>query len=279
MNKITRTVSLPEDIDQIVKNISTNFFNGNYSLSLETIIRSADENNIELFNQNQSKNFQSLKQNPTLLSTIDLKGVPYNGNDRAFKDNCANNFSVPFQTALFKMIYLLSKYSYETYKNFNINNKHFIGFKENVSIYQINKDGNLNHGVYVNSLKRLGQSQKSTKTYIETNYYPEKEDRSFVFISLPELNNIIVDETLFISHLERFTRSNNYFPDNDLWNHIKIALGLYTSNGVGFPSHVENYLMKKFPNYSLNLNNKKIEALELSIENINSIIRYFENLL
>lgn len=279
MEKITRTISFPEDVDQIVQNVSTNFFNGNYSLSLETIVRAADNNNINLFNGDQSKDFQTLKQVPTLLNAMDLKSVPYNGNDRAFLTNCANNFSVPFQTALFKMIRLISRYSYEKYNVYNIHNKHFIGFKENVSIYQINRDGKLNHGVYINSLEILGQAQKPAKTYIETNYYPEKEDRSFVFVSLPELNNIDDNETIFISHLERFTRSNNYFPNNDLWSHIKIALGLYASTGVEFPSHVENYLVNKYSNFSFDFNNKKIEALELSIENINTVIDYFESLL
>lgn len=144
------------------------------------------------------------------------------------------------------MISLISKYSYQKYQSFNIYNKHFIGFKENVSIYQINQDGKLNHGVYINSIETLGQAQNTTKTYIETNYYPEKEDRSFVFVSLPELNNVNADETVFISHLERFTRSNNYFENNVLWNHVKIALGLYKNSGVEFLNHVQDYLLKLF---------------------------------
>lgn len=94
MENIIRTISLHKDIDQIVKNISTNFFNGNYSLSLETIIKSADKNNIELFNGNKSMYFKSLKQTPNFSNTIDLKNVPYNGSDRKFKTNCRNNFSI-----------------------------------------------------------------------------------------------------------------------------------------------------------------------------------------
>lgn len=174
------------------------------------------------------------------------------------------------------MISVITKYFYQTY---NINNKHFIGFKENASIYQINTDGSLNHGVYINSLLTLGSSQKTPREYIDSNYYPEKNDRSFIFVSLPELHDIEANETVFISHLERFTRSNNFFNDNDLWNHIKMALGLYSTIGSNIPSQIKDCLINKYTNVNFNFNNKNIEALELSIEDIYTIINHFENLL
>ncbi|MBE6064012.1 hypothetical protein [Clostridium cochlearium] len=277
MEKITRTISIPKDIDQMLLNISTNFFNGNYSLTLENIVKAANNNNLLISNGNETEFFNSLKKNPTLLNTIDLKSVPYNGSDITFKMNCSNNFSTAIQTALFKMMFEICQYSYRKYKGYNYNKKHFIGFKENASIYTLNNDGSLNHGVYINSLKTLGPAQKFVKTYIETNYYPAKKDRSFVFISLPELNKVNTDETVFISHLERFTRSNNYFEHNDLWDNIKSAVGLSNNSGIEFLNHVEEYLINKHSN-DFSFVGKKIEALELSIDDIYKIIEHFERL-
>ena len=277
MVKITRTISIPKDIDQMLLNISTNFFNGNYSLTLENIVKAANDKDLLISNGDESESFNNLKKNPTLLNTIDLKSVPYNGSDTTFKMNCSNNFSITFQTALFKMMFEICQYSYRKYNKFNLNKKHFIGFKENASIYALNDDGSLNHGVYINSLKTLGPAQKFVKTYIETNYYPAKEDRSLVFISLPELNEINPDETVFISHLERFTRSNNYFEYNDLWDNIKSAVGLTDKSGVEFLNHVEEYLIDKHSG-EFSFSGRKIEALELSIDDIYKIIKHFERL-
>lgn len=279
MDKITKTVSITKDVDDIIQNVAANFFNNNYSLALDSIVRAADENNIQITKDGKLMNFHSLKAAPSGINSIDLKGVPYNGSDSNFRANCSINFSSSFQTALFEMISKISKYAYRIYNRYNINNKHFIGFKENVSIYQINTDGSLNHGVYVNSLATLGSSQKSPKEYIQSNYYPEKDDRSLVFISLPELNNIEADETVFISHLERFTRSNNFYSSNELWDHLKISLGLYSPTGPNIPRHIEDYLINKYSNFGFNLNNKNVEALELSIQDIYTIINYYDNLL
>lgn len=279
MDKITKTISISTDVDDIIQNVARNFFKNNYSLALESVVRAADESNIEIAQNDQRMNFHSLKVVPSGINSIDLKNVPYNGSDNKFRINCSSNFSTSFQTALFEMISIILKYSHQNYNSYNINNKHFIGFKENVSIYQINADGSLNHGVYVNCLRTLGSSQKTPREYIESNYYPEKNDRSFILVSLPELNNIEADETAFISHLERFTRSNNFFNDNDLWNHIKISLGLCSTTGSNLPSHIEDFLVNKYSNINFNFNNKNIEALELSIEDIYTIINYFDNLL
>lgn len=278
MDKVTKTISISRDVDDIIQNISKNFFKNNYSLALESVVRAADANNIEVAQEGQSMNFHSLKAVPSGINSIDLKNVPYNGSDNKFRINCSSNFSTSFQTALFKMISTILRYSYQNYNSYNINNKHFIGFKENVSLYQINIDGSLNHGVYINSLRTLGSSQKTPNEYIESNYYPKKNDRSFIFVSLPELNNIEEDETVFISHLERFTRSNNFFSDNDLWNHIKISLGLYRTAGSNLLNHIEYYLINKYSNVTFNFNNKNVEALELSIKDIYTITDYFENL-
>lgn len=279
MNKVTKTISINQDVDDIIQNVARNFFKGNYSLALESVIRAADANNIEIANDDQRMNFHSLKAVPSGINSIDLKNVPYNGSDNKFRINCASNFSTSFQTALSKMISLILIHSHQNYNSYNINNKHFIGFKENVSIYQINTDGSLNHGVYINSLKTLGSSKKTPREYIESNYYPEKNDRSFIFVSLPELNNLETNETVFISHLERFTRSNNFFNDNDLWNHIKTSLELCGTTSNKLPIHIENFLVNKYSNFNFNLNNKSIEALELSINDIYTIINYFENIL
>lgn len=279
MDKVTKTISINRDVDEIIQNVAKNFFNNNYSLALESVVRAADESNIEISQDGQLMNFHSLKAVPTGINSIDLKNVPYNGSDSKFRANCSSNFSPSLQTAIFKLISIIAKYSYRTYNTYNINNKHFIGFKENVSIYQINTDGSLNHGVYINSLLTLGSSQKTPREYIESNYYPEKNDRSFIFVSLPEIQGIEVSETVFISHLERFTRSNNFFNDNDLWNHIKKSLGLLSTTGSNLPSRIEDYLTNKYSNINFNFNNKNIEALELSIEDIYTIINYFENLL
>ncbi|WP_434799197.1 hypothetical protein [Terrisporobacter vanillatitrophus] len=279
MNKVTKTISISKDLDEIIQNIAKNFFNNNYSVTLESIIRAADESNIEISQDGQLMNIHSLKVAPSGMNSIDLTRFPYNGSDSKFRANCSSNFSPLLQTAIFKMISVIIKYSYQNYNTYNVNHKHFIGFKENVSIYQINTDGSLNHGVYINSLLTLGSSQKTPRDYIESNYYPEKSDRSFIFISLTELNNIEANETVFISHLERFTRSNNFFNDNDLWNHIKKSLGLLGTTVSNLPSHIEDYLINKYTNVNFNLNNKNIEALELSIEDIYTVINYFENLL
>lgn len=279
MDKVTKTISINRDIDDIIQNVARNFFKNNYSLALESVVRAADENNIEIAQDGQRMNFHSLKAVPSGINSIDLKNVPYNGSDNKFRLNCSSNFSTSFQTALFKMISIILKYSYQKYNSYNIANKHFIGFKENVSIYQINADGSLNHGVYVNSLRTLGSSQKTPREYIESNYYPEKNDRSFILVSLPELNNIEADETVFISHLERFTRSNNFFNDNALWNHIKTSLELCSTTSNNLPIHIKNFLVNKYSNFNFNLNNKNIEAIELSINDIYTIINYFENLL
>lgn len=279
MDKVTKTISISTDVDNIIQNVARNFFKNNYSLALESVVRAADESNIEIAQDGQRMNFHSLKAVPSGINSIDLKNVPYNGSDSNFRANCSSNFSPSLQTAIFKMISVITKYSYQTYNTYNINNKHFIGFKENVSIYQINTDGSLNHGVYINSLLTLGSSQKTPREYIESNYYPEKDNRSFIFVSLPELNNIETDETVFISHLERFTRSNNFFNDNDLWNHIKISLGVSSTTDSNFPNHIEDFLVNKYSNINFNFNNKNIEALELSIEDIYTIINYFDNLL
>lgn len=279
MDKVTKTISITKDVDDIIQNVARNFFKNNYSLALESVVRAADENNIEIAQDGQRMNFHSLKAVPSGINSIDLKNVPYNGSDSKFRANCSSNFSPSLQTAIFKMISVITKYSYQTYNTYNVNNKHFIGFKENVSIYQINTDSSLNHGVYINSLLTLGSSQKTPREYIESNYYPEKNDRSFIFVSLPELNNIEADETVFISHLERFTRSNNFFNDNNLWNHIKISLGLCSTTDSNFPNNIEDFLVNKYSNINFNFNNKNIEALELSIEDIYTIINYFDNLL
>lgn len=279
MNKVTKTISISKNVDDIIQNIATNFFKSNYSLALESVVRAADDNNIEITHDDQLMNFHSLKVVPSGINSIDLKNVPYNGSDNKFRVNCSSNLSTSLQTALFKMISRISKYSYQNYNSYNLNNKHFIGFKENVSIYQINTDGCLNHGVYINSLRTLGSSQKTPKEYIESNYYPEKNDRSFIFISLPELNNIEVSETVFISHLERFTRSNNYFNCNELWNHIKTSLNLCSLTRTNLPNDIKDYLINKYSNFVFDFNNKNIDALELSIEDIYTIINYFDNLL
>lgn len=279
MCKITKTISINKSTNDIIQNIAQNFFQNNYSLAIEFIIKSADYNNIKLTKNGNTIDFHSAKILPKGINSIDLKFAPYNGNDNTFRSNCSNNFSITFQIALFKMIESILKYSYHTYNVYNINNKHFIGFRENVSLYQINTNGSLNHGIYINVLETLGTKQKTPKEYIQSNYYPIKDDRSFIFVSLPELNNMETDETIFISHLERFTRSNNFYNSNDLWNHIKISLGLCSSDNTSIPNHIEEYLKNQYPNSNLNFINKNIEALELSLENIYTIYDYFNNML
>lgn len=279
MCKITKTISIDKSTNDTIQNIAQNFFQNNYSLALEFIVKAADNNNIKIIKNGISIDFHSAKTVPKGINSIDLKFVPYNGNDNTFRNNCSTNFSIPFQIALFKMIQSILKYSYQTYNKYNLNNKHFIGFRENVSIYQLNTDGSLNHGVYINVLKTLGNKQKPPKEYIQSNYYPIKDNRSFIFVSLPKLNNIKTDETIFISHLERFTRSNNFFNSNDLWNHIKISLGLCSPISSSIPSHIEEYLKIEYPNSNLNFINKNIEALELSLDNIYTIYDYFNRML
>lgn len=102
MNKVTKTISISRDVDEIIQNVAKNFFNNNYSLALESVVRAADESNIEINQDGQLMNFHFLKAVPSGINSIDLKNVPYNGSDSKFRANCSSNFSPSLQTAILK---------------------------------------------------------------------------------------------------------------------------------------------------------------------------------
>jgi hypothetical protein len=79
--------------------------------------------------------------------------------------------------------------------------------------------------------------------YIESNYYPEKDDRSFLFVSLPELNNIETDETVFISLLRDSLDATIFSMIMLCGNHIKISLGLCSTTGTSLSNHIEDFLV------------------------------------
>ena len=87
MEKITKTVSITKDVDDLIQNVAANFFTNNYSLALESIVKAADENNIQIAKDGQLMSFHSLKVVPSGVNSIDLKNVPYNGSDIKFRAN------------------------------------------------------------------------------------------------------------------------------------------------------------------------------------------------
>lgn len=73
MNKVIKTISISRDVDDIIQNISKNFFKNDYYLALESVVKSADANNIEIAQEGEIMNFHSLKAVPSGINSIDFK--------------------------------------------------------------------------------------------------------------------------------------------------------------------------------------------------------------